>query len=94
MTKLEALEKTRDRWMRFKPERRLFYGFGFSDCALCEYTGEYECGVCPWYLEYGFCYEEGGWIDRFACAKTDEDAEMWRDAVVGMLEYLIEEEKK
>ena len=26
--------------------------------------------------------------------KTDEGAEMWRDAVVGMLEYLIEQEKE
>jgi len=94
MTKLGALKKTRDRWMRLKPERRSSYNFGFNQCALCRcYNG--LCFNCPWCQAYSYCYSfnhsEFNWIRLFKKAKTNAEAEMWRDAVVGMLEYLIEE---
>ena len=98
MNELEALKKTRNRWMRLKAESRDRYIFCCLNCDLCRYDDQFsneECDECPWYKAFD---SDGrleadcvGWTEYFSNAQTTQEAEIWQTAIIGMLEYLIEE---
>ena len=96
MNELEALKKTRNRWMRMKTENRKKYHFNSASCSLCQLSLVTCSSSCPWYVDFDCCespFVQESWIAQFRYASTTEEAEIWQTAIIGMLEYLIEERK-